>query len=144
MSNQKLSSEIGTPTRKPEYGESWFREHVSNALKHCSKRMTREQVAQELTTMTGHTITKGMLDDWATPSKTGLRVPAFLIKPLCEVTGDDRLQRWVSGPRLQEFIEIGEQLHTIEPILGQMHGAALKLKAQARCKMTPKKQTRKA
>jgi len=110
MSNQDSLSEIGTPARIPEHGEAYLREQVSKALDHCSKRITREQVAQELTTMTDHKITKRMLDDWATPSKEGLRVPAFLIKPLCEITNYDELARAVTPFRAVFAAELGNRV----------------------------------
>lgn len=125
MSNQDLPSEIGTPTRTSIYGEAALREQVSKALKGCSKRITREEVAQELTTMTGHKITKGMLDDWATPSKEGLRVPAFLIKPLCEITNSDDLAVSVMPFRAVFTIMLGnwvfQSRRTLDRIYQDLH-----------------------
>ena len=125
MSNQDSTSEIGTPARTSQYGEASLREHVSNALKACSKRINREQVAQELTTMTGHKITKTMLDDWATPSKKGLRVPAFLIKPLCEITNSDDLAVSVMPFRAVFTIMLGnwvfQSRRTLDRIYQDLH-----------------------
>ena len=76
--------------------------------------MTREQVAKELTARIPQpadekiTITKRMLDDWGTSCRTGLRVPAFLIKPLCEITGDDALALAVILSHLHKYIAVGK------------------------------------
>lgn len=125
MSNQDSTSEIGRPARTPQYEEACLRQRVSNALKACAKRITREQVARELTTMTGHKITKRMLDDWATPSKKGLRVPAFLIKPLCEITGSDDLAVAVMPFRMVFTLMLGnwvfQSRRTLDRIYQDLH-----------------------
>lgn len=127
MSNQDSTSEIGTPARTPDSTEARLREYVSDALKHCSRRITREQVAQELTTHTGHRITKRMLDDWATPSKKGLRVPAFLIKPLCEITGNNDLAMSVMPYRLVFLVALGEWVYQSRRTLERIHQDLLRL-----------------
>lgn len=130
MSIQDSTSEIGTPARRPEYGEAYLRERVSDALKRCSKRLTREQVAQELTTITGHKITKRMLDDWATPSKKGLRVPAFLIKPLCEITLSDDLAMSVMPYRVVFTVALGEWVYQSRRTLDRIYQDLQKLTAK--------------
>jgi hypothetical protein len=75
--------------------------------------------------MTGHKITKGMLDDWATPSKKGLRVPAFLIKPLCEITASQSLAMSVMPSRMVSVIALGEWVfqsrRTLDRIYQDLH-----------------------
>jgi hypothetical protein len=75
--------------------------------------------------MTGHKITKGMLDDWATPSKKGLRVPAFLIKPLCEITAYDDLAVAVMPFRAVFAIMLGnwvfQSRRTLDRIYQDLH-----------------------
>jgi len=127
MSNQDSTSEIGTPARTPDSTEARLREYVSDALKHCSRRITREQVAQELTTITGHKITKRMLDDWATPSKKGLRVPAFLVKPLCEITGHNDLAMAVVPYRVAFLVAMGQWVFESRRTLERIHQDLLKL-----------------
>jgi hypothetical protein len=111
----------------PVHGEADLREFVSKALNCCSKRIPREQVAQELTTHTGHRITKRMLDDWATPSKKGLRVPAFLIKPLCEITGNNDLAMSVMPYRLVFLVALGEWVYQSRRTLERIHQDLLRL-----------------
>jgi len=71
-------------------------------------REKRTQLAEGLCTRTRIRVTKHMLDDYASPSKKGARLPAFFILPICEITGSDELQRFVLSPRLREMLELGE------------------------------------
>jgi hypothetical protein len=75
--------------------------------------------------MTGNRITKRMLDDWATPSKKGLRVPGFLIKPLCEITATQSLAMSVMPFRMVFVIALGEWVfqsrRTLDRIYQDLH-----------------------
>ncbi len=50
-----------------------------------------------------------MLNAFAAQSNETARFPAALIIPLCDITGDDRLQRFVMGPRLRKLVEFAER-----------------------------------
>jgi hypothetical protein len=126
MSIQDSTSEIGTAPRISVFGEADLRELVSKALNGCSKRINRQQVAEQLSTP-AHTITKRMLDDWATPSKKGLRVPAFLIKPLCEITGDHALAMSVLPYRMVFLVALDEWVYQSRRTLERIHQDLLKL-----------------
>jgi len=58
---------------------------VSEALKHCP--LSRWQVAARMSEMTGHEITKAMLDSWTAESKEDHRFPAIFLPAFCEATG---------------------------------------------------------
>jgi hypothetical protein len=90
--------------------DSALRGLLTNLLAQYSKRSnkSREQIAEEMSVHTGLRISKRMLNDWTAESKKPARFPAFLIESFCEVTGDDRLQRWAVGKRLGAFLELGE------------------------------------
>ena len=144
MSTQESTSEIGAASRMPVCGEADLRELVSKALHACRKHISREQVAQELTARTGHKITKGMLDDWATPSKKGLRVPAFLIKPLCEVTGNNDPAMAVLPYRVVFLVTLGEWVYQSRRTLERVHQDLIKLTETGDRKRSKTKPTRKA
>jgi hypothetical protein len=86
MSKPELSGEIGGEIGTPHDQEAAVRDLVAKALVSCRKRLTRQQVAEQLTKEAGFRVTKGMLDDWASASKKGLRFPASLIRPFFEIT----------------------------------------------------------
>jgi hypothetical protein len=99
------------PNREPKIGtqktpDSALRKLLSNLINQSSK--SRAQIAEEISVHAGQRISKRMLDDWTAESKKPARFPAFLIPIICEVTGDDRLQRWVIGKRLSKLLEFGE------------------------------------
>jgi hypothetical protein len=62
------------------------------------------------------------------------------VAAFCEVTGDDRLQRWLAGPRLGVLIEFGERMSSAV----ELFKIAATLRTCERGKKTVKKQTRKA
>jgi hypothetical protein len=115
---------------------------VAQALKGCSEE--RQQVASELSIRTHDRITKRMLDDWASPSKKGLRFPASLVKDFCEVTGNDGLALAIVGRRLRELIELGERVCSVRTDSERLLQIAGQLRALG-CKKTAKvRPTRKA
>lgn len=72
----------------------------------------RNEIAEKLSARAGRRISCSMLNAFAAPSNETARFPAALIVHLCEITGDDRLQRFVMGPRLLRLVEFAErELH---------------------------------
>jgi hypothetical protein len=69
-----------------------------------------------------------------------VRLPVTWVPAFCEVTGDDRLQRWLAGPRLGVFIEFGERVSSAV----EFFKIAATLRNCERGKKSGKKQTRKA
>lgn len=72
---------------------------------------SREEIAEGMTRLTRPRlkISKRMLDDWTNECHKAARFPAFLVRPFCRVTENDRLQRWAAGPRLLKLIEFAER-----------------------------------
>ena len=123
------------------------RDLLTEAMKRAGKNA--KEVAKEMSErLGGRPITESMIYQLTRNGGQGqpreVRLPVTWVAAFCETTGDDRLQRWLAGPRLLELIRLGECLHSIEPILGQMHSAALKLIRETRAKKAGKKRTRKA
>jgi hypothetical protein len=87
--------------------DAQLRELLRALLKHPSK--SRENIADELSLHAGQRISKYMLDDWARPGKAAARFPAFLIEALCEVVGNDALQRHVMGARLRGIVDLRDE-----------------------------------
>lgn len=99
----KMPDAIGT--RKP--ADEIFRKNLVDVVKRSSK--DHKWIAEQLTLHAGQTISKRMLDDWTAESKKRARFPAALIAPICEVLGNDALQRHVIGPRLRKLLEFAER-----------------------------------
>lgn len=108
MFSGNSESGAGTLTQDSDPIERAIRELVAKALNGCKKRLTREQIAAELSARMGQRVTKSQLDDWASESKKGLRFPVSLVKPLCQVTGDDRLARIPLTEQMAHDLRVGE------------------------------------
>lgn len=84
-----------------------LRELLTQIIRQCPKKRT--QIAEELSDSLGQRVTVHMLNDFTSESKKPARFPALFIVPFCRVTGDDRLQRFVMGPRLRKLVEFAER-----------------------------------
>jgi hypothetical protein len=90
--------------------DATLRRLLSDILTEGSEK--RNEIAEKLSARAGRRISCSMLNAFAAPSNETARFPAALIIHLCEITGDDRLQRFVMGPRLRRLVEFAErELH---------------------------------
>ncbi len=94
-------------TRDP-LAEPHFRELIGKILKQSTK--DRQQVASDLSTLTGERVTPKMLNDWVAPSKAKVRFPASLVKAFCELIGDDRPARAAFPDDLRATLAAGEEI----------------------------------
>jgi hypothetical protein len=121
------------------------RDRMTKAMKRAGKNAA--EVAQEMTKRLGRPITESMIYELTRngDQPREVRLPITWVPAFCDITGDDRLQRWLAGPRLCELIELGERVCSLDSILGQMQAALGKLRAQRGHRSKPKgKRTRKA
>src|SRR5260370_12789382 len=81
-----------------------FRDLLSEALSGSD----RTNLASQLSIRTGRRISLAMLNAYATRSNNSAKFPAFLVPLLCEILGDDRLQKFLLGPRLRKLLESAE------------------------------------
>jgi hypothetical protein len=81
-----------------------LRDLVAEIIRQSPKK--RPQLAEELSVATGQHITSFMLDCFTATGKS--RFPAIFIQAFSEITGDDRLQRFVMSPRLRRLVEFAE------------------------------------
>ena len=63
-----------------------FRELVSEAIKRSP--YSRYTIAARMSELTGHEITKSMIDSWSAESKENHRFPAIFIPAFCEAVGN--------------------------------------------------------
>jgi len=133
-----LDDEIG----KQEAPDSALRRLLTASIKRSRK--THAEIAAEMTLHTGQRISKRMVDDWTAESKKPARFPAAFIVAFCEVTGDDRLQRFLMSPRHRELLELGERVSTMGSILGKMQDELATLAIRRRHKKGKGKRSRKA
>lgn len=117
--NSERDNRIPAETGKDQ--ESAVRELVAKALGLSKKRLTRDRLAEELTTRAGFRVTKAMINDWASPSKKGLRFPASLIKPFFEITECSHLAQAFMPYRLLFLAALGEWVYASQQTLDRIH-----------------------
>lgn len=133
QTNTKIASELrGQLTRRASQ-ESALRDAVGKALKVCrSEGRNRADIARELTTLTGEMVSKRNLDDWATPSKTDLRFPAWIVKFFCEVTHDNGVALAIMPDRLRAQVEVGKGVTNAFQVIENISGGLGRLAAELR------------
>jgi hypothetical protein len=131
--NPNLLTETGpkTDTEIVKLGVE-LRGLLTKAIKWSGK--TAPEVAKEMAKRLGRPITESMMYEFTRNGDPGreVRLPATWVPAFCEITGDDRLQRFLAGPHLRDLIQVGEQVDTLDSILGRMLEAVAKLKDRGR------------
>jgi hypothetical protein len=119
------------------------RDLVTKAIRRSGKNAA--EVAQEMTKRLGRPITESMLYELtrntARDQPREVRLLATWVPAFCEVTGDDRLQRWLAGPRLCDLVELGEQVSSMEWVLRKMQDELGRLTGRGRQKKPKRKRT---
>jgi hypothetical protein len=125
-----------------------LRRLLADVMKGSGKN--RSQIADEMSRILGcpadRPIAKNVLDDSVRSRKKGrmVRFPAAWIPALCQVTGNDELQRWLAGPRLRELIELGEQVCSMRESSQHLLDLAARFRTYGRETKGKRKPTRKA
>ena len=112
--NPNLSTET-FPKSDPEIVKlgAEVRDLLTKAMKRSGKNAN--EVAKEMSErLGGRPITGSMIYELTRnggqDQPREVRLPVIWVAAFCEITGDDRLQRWLAGPRLGVFIEFGERV----------------------------------
>ena len=71
--------------------DSLTRSAISAAIRECS--LSREQIAERMTELTGCRITESMLNMYSAEAKQAYRLPAAWIRAFCVATANDALLR---------------------------------------------------
>ncbi len=85
-----------------------IRQLLALIIRDCAK--SRAQIADAMEAISGLKVTVSMLNLWTAPSRVETRFPCVFVHPFCEATGDDRLRRFLLGPRLRGLLEVGESV----------------------------------
>jgi hypothetical protein len=106
----KMPIEIGKLDSGPDrHFRHLLTEVLRRACRRRKKRLADAEIAEALSACVGWRVTVAQLNDWTAKSKLTRFFPAYLVRPLCEVLGDDRLQRLIMGPELSNLVRLGER-----------------------------------
>jgi hypothetical protein len=90
--------------------EAILRELISSALKNT--KLSRYEVAAEMSKLLGREITKSQIDSWSAESKEHHRFPLAYLNAFMEATGDKTIVRLISEKAAGYFIEGEDALYT--------------------------------
>lgn len=79
--------------------------------------MNEETLAAELSKRLGHTVTPGLVSAWKAETKHRWHLPANLVPLICEILGDDSIQRLLLSDKLRRALNLGESASRIVLLL---------------------------
>lgn len=88
-------------------GDAVLRRLLTQAIRSCP--LSRVQICEALTHRLGVKVKPFMLDSYTAESKKPARFPAAWVPALCEVTGNNELQRRLLSTGDREFLDLGER-----------------------------------
>jgi hypothetical protein len=88
-----------------------LRKLITEIIRQCPKK--REQIAEEMSSLTGQRITVHMLNALTSESNRWSRFPAIWLETFSTVVGTDRLERYVISKRNRDVLEFGEAAITV-------------------------------
>jgi len=111
-----MSDDLTSPA-KPRQSEldALLRALLKRAI-HFS-RLSREQLADELTKRLERTISPATVDAWTADAKIAWRLPADAVPTVCEILQDDAIQRQLLSPEQRDALELGESATRLRSLL---------------------------
>src|SRR5690348_15664475 len=101
-----------------QHGDKEIRELLRRALRASPK--SRSVIAEELGKRIGRSVSVESLNKWASESEGERRLPADCVLPLCEILGDDSIQRMLLSERLQRCLRLGEWLLSSQWVIEEL------------------------
>jgi hypothetical protein len=103
-------------------------EALTHGLSSCG--LPREDVAQEMSRLTGEPITRAHLDNWCAESKRDWRFPLEYVTAFCIVTGDyglvaavlDGTGQGLADEETRSFAELGKTIVEERKIAAKLRG----------------------
>jgi hypothetical protein len=87
--------------------DSELRKLLSKLIKQSGRK--RPVIAEEMSVLSGLSISESMLNDWTSEYHRSARFPAVLIASFCRALENDQLQLSLVSPRLRELIDLGRK-----------------------------------
>jgi len=83
---------------------------------HASSK-SAEQIADELTSRLHRRIIAATLYAWMAETKQNWHLPADVVPHLCEILGDDTIQRLLLSEKLKKSLDLGESAPRVAALL---------------------------
>ena len=80
-------------------------------------RLSAAQIADQLTERLHRPIKEGLVYAWMAPAGHKWHLPADAVPHLCEILGDDSIQRLLLSEKLRQSLELGESTPRVVALL---------------------------
>lgn len=101
--------DVHTTQPSPEELDDILRRALKSAVQ--ASRFSVEQIADQLG------VNKSLVYAWIAPSGHSWHLPAYVVPRLCEILGDDSIQRLLLSEKLRQSLELGESTPRIVSLL---------------------------
>lgn len=95
--------------------DSLLRRSLKRAM--LSRDINEEKLAAELTKRLGRTVNAALVNAWKAETKHRWHLPANLVPIICEILGDDSIQRLLLSEKLKQSLDLGESVPRIVSLL---------------------------
>jgi hypothetical protein len=85
-----------------------------------SRGMNEEELAAELTKRLGRSdnpVTPGLVNAWKAETKHRWHLPAKLVPVICEILGNDSIQRLLLNEKMRQSLDLGESVPRVVSLL---------------------------
>jgi hypothetical protein len=82
-----------------------------------SRDVNEEKLAAELTKRLGRTVKVALVNAWKAETKHRWHLPANLVPVICEILGDDSIQRLLLSDKLRDALRLGESARQVVSLL---------------------------
>jgi hypothetical protein len=102
-------------------------------------RLSPAQIADELTKRVQRPIKDALVYAWTAETKHRWHLPADVVPPLCDILGDDNIQRLLLSEKLRKAVSLGESAQRVVSLL---HSALQESRKQMKHKRGKKRTKR--
>jgi hypothetical protein len=82
-----------------------------------SRDINEEKLAAELSKRLGRTVNAALVNAWKAETKHRWHLPANLVPVICEILGDDSIQRLLLSDKLRDALRLGESTPQVVSLL---------------------------
>lgn len=99
----------------PHELDTLLRKSLKSAM--LSRGINEETLAAELGKRLGRTVNPALVSAWKAEQKHRWHLPANLVPVICEILGDDSIQRLLLSDKLKHALDLGESASRVVSLL---------------------------
>jgi len=92
-----------------------LRESLKCAM--LSRHINEEQLAEKLSKRLHRTVKAALVSAWKAETKHRWHLPANLVPVICEILGDDSIQRLLLSEKLKQSLDLGKSVPRVVSLL---------------------------